>query len=248
MYRFRTFAATALLLALAAAPARAAALEEIDAHTARGNAVFVVLTDAAAEGLDGARAVARAAQQRVPGSAVVELDRSDPTQRAAVAKYRVAGAPVPLILVIAPNGTAVGAARPAAKGAVERVVGLVPSPSKAEYLRILNERKVAIVVFSRKTMKEQSALFEHISELNRTPLLKLRFVLVDIDDPREKTWIAQWKLDPGKLKRPFLVFVDPKGRILGNLTGAPSAAEILAMSNKKVKGCGCGNPNCKGHK
>ncbi len=248
MSRRLTVLSLIVFVASSAAPAHAAGLEDIHGHTSQGRTVFLVLTDAAAKGLDGARKVAATAQQRVPGSAVVVLNRSEPAQRPAVAKYRVAGAPVPLVLVIARSGLAVGAARPHANGAVDRLVGLVPTPAKSDYLRILHERQVAMVVFSRRTMKEQSPLFEQISAVNRTPNRKVRSVLVDLDDPKERAWIAQWKLDPAKVTRPLLIFVNPQGRIIARLEGAPTADEMLKTSRKKVKGCGCGNPNCRGHK
>lgn len=238
-----------ILCAVAAAmPASAAALEDINAHTAKGRTVFLVLTDAAAKDLEKARAVAQAAQKRTPNSAVVELNRSDPAQRAAVTQYRVAAAPVPLVLVVASNGFGVGAALPAAKGAVDRLVALVPTPAKAEYLKALSQRRVAAVVFSRASMKEQSPLFEEISKTARMPKLNMSTVLVNLDDSKEQRWIAQWKLDPKKITRPLLIFVNPKGQILGRLEGAPTAAQMVALSKKKIRGCqdpNCKDPNCR---
>lgn len=235
-------------LGVLAAPAQAGALEDVNTHTSKGRTVFLVLTDAAAKDLKQARATAQAAQKRTANSAVVELNRSDPAQRAAVARFRVAAAPVPLVLCVASNGFGVGAVRPAAKGAVDRLVAMVPSPAKAEYLRVLSERRVAAVVFSRATMTEQSPLFIEISKTVADPKLNMTTVLVDLADTREARWIAQWKLDPKTLKRPLMVFVNPKGQIIGKLEGAPKAAQIVAMAKKKVRGCQdpkCKDPNCR---
>ena len=228
--------------------ARAGALEDISEHTKKGRTVFLVLTDAAASDLKAARAVAHAAQKQTPNSAVVELNRSDPAQRTAVARFRVAAAPVPLVLCIASNGFAVGAVRPAAKGATDRLVGMVPSPGKAEYLSVLSQKRVAAVVFSRASMSERSPLFIEISKTVKDPKSNMTAVLVDLDDARERKWVNQWKLDPKKITRPLVVFVNPKGQILGKLEGAPKAAQMLAMSKKVIRGCQdpkCKDPNCR---
>ena len=83
-------AAFALGLALLAAPAAgsAAALEDITAANKAGKTVFLVVTDAAAKNLDAARNVAHQAMQKTPNSVVLELNRSDPKQAAAVKGYR----------------------------------------------------------------------------------------------------------------------------------------------------------------
>lgn len=229
-------------------PARAGALADVTKHNTQGRTVFLVLTDAAASDLETARAVAQGAAKRTPESAVVELNRSDPAQRDAVARFRVAAAPVPLVLCVASNGFGVGAVRPGTKGAVDRLVGMVPSPAKAEYLRVLSEKRVAAVVFSRSSMREQSPLFEEITKTVKDPKSKMTSVLVDLDDEKERDWIAQWKLDPKKVVRPLVIFVNPKGQILGRLEGAPTAAQMVAMSNKVVRGCqdpNCKDPNCR---
>lgn len=245
MRRLLTIAAV-LCLTLAVVPADASVMEEIKTHNNNGKTVFVVLTDSKAQGLDTARRVAKAAQERVAKSEIVVLNRDDIANRAAVAQYRVAGAPVPLVLVVASNGLPVGAAKPMAPGASERLVGLVPSPAKAKYLKILSQRQVAMVVFSRRTMEEQSPLFEQITAFGRMPKIGTGTVLVNLDDNAEAAWIKQWKMDPKTIKRPLLIFVNPKGQVIGQLEGAPSAQKMQEMASKKADGCGCGNPKCKG--
>ncbi len=228
----------------------AGVLEDVSAHTTKGRTVFLVLTDAVALNLSQARATARAAQQRTPNSAVIELNRSDPAQAAAVAKYRVAAAPVPLVLCVASTGVGVGAVRPTTKGAVARLVAMVPSPAKAEYQRVLSQRRVAAVVFSRATMREQRSLFAEISKMYGVRKLNMTPIFVDLDDVREANWIKTWNLNPKKIKRPLIVFVNPKGQIIGKLRGAPKASQIVQMSKKRVHGCqdpNCKDPNCRHH-
>jgi len=235
------------ILALGLGSATGAADDEVGALTAGGNTVFLVLTDASATGLEKARALAKQAQERTPNSAIVEMNRSDPAQREAVAKYRVAGAPVPLVMVIARNGLPVGAARPAARDALGRLLSLVPSKGKAEYLKILHDKQIAMVVFSRASMEERSPLFEQITALSATPNTNISTVLVDLDDKSERTFIAQWKIVPGKIKKPLVMMVNPKGQLLGQLEGAPTAAQMIELSKVKLLPCGCREGECDGH-
>ena len=244
--RFHVFGA---LCALAMTTSvNAAALDDIKSSTAEGKAVFVIVTDAASRDLDKARAVAKEAHKRAPNSAVVELNRSDPAQKEAVAKYRVATAPVPFVMVVAANGSPVGAIRPTTTFAVDRLVALVPTAAKAKYMKILGERRVAAVVFTRASMRERSPLFEEMSKLARMEDLKLGTVLVDLDDPAEQRFIAEWKLDPKEVKRPLMIFVNPKGQVLGRLEGKPTVEQMVTLSKKRLRGCqdpNCTDPNCK---
>ena len=235
----------AVTLAVAALPSTssAAVMDEITAANAAGKTVFVVLTDAAGKNLQAARAAAKAAQLRTPNSAIIELNRSDPAQKAAVRKYRVAGAPVPLILVVASNGVAAGGSL-VKKGAVERLVKLVPTPGKAAYLAVLNRRATAVVVFSHRKMPLQSPLFEQISAVVRQTKGKVVPVLVDVTNKAEARFMAEWKIDP-RSATPTVVVMNPKGQTLARLSGAPKASQIIAASKKRP--C-CADAGCKGCK
>jgi hypothetical protein len=239
----RTLSAPALValatLALSSAT-HAAAVDDVATANAAGKAVFLVVTDGPGPGLDAARAAAAAAQALAPATTIVELDRRDPAQAPAVAAYRVAAAPVPLVLVIASNGVATGAAKPG-EGAAQRLAALIPSPKKADYLKHLSQQKVALVAFSRANMPERSGLFESLSSATRTLGDKAALVLVDLDDKAEARFVTDLKVDPAATQ-PQLVVVNPKGSVLGRLAGAPKAEEIVAAATKTH--C-CSDPNCK---
>ena len=68
---FRSALAAAVCLALCTPSFAAPVSDVIDAHTAQGRTVFVVLTDAAAQGLENARAVAK--QARGPEKQLFDL-------------------------------------------------------------------------------------------------------------------------------------------------------------------------------
>jgi hypothetical protein len=222
------------LAALVPAPT---ALASVATANGAGRPVFLVVADGTPP--EAARATARQAQLAVPDAVVVELDRADPRQADAVARFRVAAAPVPMLLVVATNGVPTGAARPG-PGAAERLASLVPSKAKAEYLRQLSEQRVAVVMFTRADMPERSPLFEAASAALRSPSAKIGLVPVDLADPGEQRFLDEWKVDRA-MARPLTVLVNPKGMGLGRLEGAPTAEQILQTAAKKP--C-CADPTC----
>jgi hypothetical protein len=238
-------AASFLAAALLALPrvGSAAALDDITAANKAGKTVFLVVTDAAGKNLAGARSVAKQAMQKTKNSVVLELNRSDPAQVAAVRGYRVAGAPVPIVMVIAPNGVGAGASL-VKKGALARLLRLVPTPGKARYLKLLSQRQTALVVFSHGRMKQESALFSEVSKTVTNGKGKISAVLVDVTSPAEQKFLREWKIDP-KSTQPTLIVMNPKGQTLGRFAGVTKTAQILATTKKKP--C-CGDPSCKGCK
>lgn len=220
-------------------------LERITNANRQGQVVFLLLTQGDAAGLAEARTLVAAANGRVAGSAVVELDRAVAENADVVSTYRLQAAPVPLVLVIAQNGVAVGAVRPGDKGALDRLIQLVPSPKKAEYFQLLAQKRIALIAFSRPDMQEQGPLFEALSAVNRTLQERAGLVLVDLGDEAEAKFLAEWKV-PADATRPVLHVVNAKGQPLGRLDGAASAEEILKVVNRKAP-C-CADPGCEGCK
>lgn len=241
-----SIALAAFLIAPTPATASTTASEALATANKAGQVVFLVLTDASAQDTAAARTAAAEAQRQVRSSTVVEVDRGDAANAALIKRYRLQAAPVPLVLVIAQNGVAVGASRPG-KGDVERLVKMVPTPKKADMMLAFEQRKTAIVVFSRPNMTERSALFENLTEVTRTMKDKAQLVLVDLDDKAERKFIDEWEV-PMKSVRPTIVVMNAKGQPLGRLVGLQTAMQIVETCSKKAACCddpSCGCSSCK---
>lgn len=228
-----------LLLLSAPGSVQAAAHEDIASANAAGRTVFLVLTDAAAQGTDDARAAARRAQELAPASTVVELNRSDPASAPVVERYRLKAAPVPLVLVIASNGVAAGAQKPG-KGAAERLVALIPTPKKAEALQAFQDQKRVLLAFTRAGMAEQSALFEAMTRAVQALENTAVSVVVSLDDPAEARFLAEKKVDAATAQKPVLFVLNAKGQTLGRLEGAPTAEKILETAKRPAPCCADG--------
>jgi hypothetical protein len=218
----------------------ATVLTSVATANAAGRPVFLVVSDGSGANADAARAAVRQAHLAVPSAVAVELDRTDPRQADAVAKFRLAAAPVPIVIVVASNGVPTGAARPG-DGAAARLASLVPSKAKADYLKQLSEQRIAVVLFTRANMAERSPLFEAASAALQQLPGKIALVTVDLDDAGEAQFSADLKVDRAA-PRPVTVVVNPKGQILGRFDGAATTAQIAKAAGKKS--C-CDDPNCK---
>ena len=74
-----------------------------------GNSIFIVVTDKLAKGTDYLVKLSEGANKKVKKNVVLKLDRDEKANADLVAKYRIAGAQLPIILVVASNGVVTGA-------------------------------------------------------------------------------------------------------------------------------------------
>ena len=241
-----------LLLLLVAAtlvsvrPTWASVETDLRQATAGGRPVFLIVKQGETRGIDLARRLCAEAQQIVPGSAVVELDRGDPANAAVVAMHRLKSVPVPLILVIASNGVAAGGARPDQVTA-GKLARLVPGPGKSALLKSLSEGKPAFVVFARPAMPGRAGALASCREAALGLKGVASVVEVAVDDPRESPFVAELNVDP-KAADAITVVVNAKGQRVSSFLGVPTAKALADATVAKVGGCApgsCGPGGCK---
>jgi hypothetical protein len=215
---------TSLLLApLAGASAQA----DLEKAAELRKIAFVLVTEPSATGVDQARDLIRQAMQKVPGCTLVELDRSLPANADLVSKYRLAGSPVPLVLVAGRSGVVAGGL-PAAAASAERLVALVPSPKKETILLALQSGKAVFICAGRKSMDTRSTAVSTCSSACDQSSGKCVLIEVDMDDPAEADLAAT---------EPVTLVVNASGQIAGTYVGAVDVAELVQATTKKVGGC-----------
>lgn len=229
-----------LLLAL---PGSAAATpeEDVAAATAAGRPVFLIVTEPKAAGTDLARRVAAEAQKIVAETAIVEMDRTDRANEALVKRYRLESVPVPLILVVGPNGVAAGGAKPA-QVTPGRLAAMVPTPAKAAMLKAIEEKKAVFLVFSRETMTDKAAATNACHTAVATLKGAAAVVPVDLDAEREARFVQEKKVDV-RTKVPIILVHNAKGLVTASLTGVPKSDDLAAAATKTAECCPGGN--CK---
>ena len=114
-----------------------------------GKAVFVVVTGTGVTETDKATTVAKGANALYKNATVVQMDRDDASNSQLVAEWRLAGAPLPLVLVVSPKGQLSGGMI-LAQATAENIAALVPSPKLEEVYASIASNKPALVVFTKK--------------------------------------------------------------------------------------------------
>lgn len=239
-HALRALAVAAVLLSSGSATASVA--DDLAAAKTAGRPVFLVVTDASVASLDLARRVAGEAAQIAGGVAVVEVDRGARENAAVVTTYRLASVPVPLVLVVAGNGVAVGGARPHQITAA-RLARMVPTPAKAAHMKALSEGRADFVVFSRESSLGRAEALAACRAAAATLGGRADLVLVDLDDPAEAAFRDELQVD-AKTKVVVVKVYNAKGKPTDTFR-EHLTAEALVASVGKEGDCGCGPEGCK---
>lgn len=219
---------------------------ELDKAKKAGKAVFVVVTGTGSADNDKAKEIAKGANGIYKNATVVEMNRDDAANAKLVAEWRLAGAPLPLILVLSSKGQPAGGLL-LAQATAENVAALVPSPKLEAVYDAIGSGKHAIVVFTKNSFVDKTEVLkvakEAVSKLNNQAVL----VEVDMDDTKENGFMNQLRIDKLTTKASTTIVINKQGQVAGTSTTVPDAAKLVAAATAPVKsGCGpgCGPAGC----
>ena len=219
---------------------------DIEQANKAGKAVFLVVTDPGVKETGQALEIARGAQKLAPESTVIEMNRADTANSQLVAQYRLAGAPVPLILLIASNGVVAGGV-PAEQAQPDMLVKLIPSPGKAEVVKALTGGKAVFVIASRKSMGDRLKVLETCKNASNELKDKAIAVSIDMDDKKESSFLQQLRANMSSTE-PATFVLNAQGQVTGNFIGPVQVTQLVQAATKKAGGCcpggskkGCGS-------
>jgi len=232
----------ALLLSLSAASVRADVAGDLKGAAAAARPVFLVVTEGEARGTDLALRVCAEAAKILPEAVVARLDRADPANSAITKRYRLESVEVPLILVIASNGVAAAATKPAAVTA-NRLVRMVPSPAKAAQLKAVEEGKATFLVFTGERTPGRLGAIGACDEAIKLLGGKGATVVVDLADPIEAGFVLAMKVDAAT-KVAVTVVMNARGQQTAKFDAVPEPAALVDAAKKVAQEC-CPGGNCK---
>lgn len=210
-----------------------------------GKAVFVVVTGTGVTETDKATTVAKGANAIYKNSAVVQFDRDDSANSQLVAEWRLAGAPLPLLLVVSPKGQLSGGMI-LSQATAENIAALIPSPKLEEVQTAIITSKPVLVVFTKKSMSDRTEVLQVVKET----LTKLKnnavIIEVDMEDAQEANFMNQLQIDKASLVSTTLV-INTQGQVAGTSKSVPNAEKLALAATAPVKsGCGpgCGPAGC----
>ena len=215
--------------------------QDIEKANKKGNVVFLVVTDKGNIKNQEAMTLAKNAQKTFAKSTVLELDRGNVADYSLVKEYGLAGAPVPLILVIAKNGFVVGGA-PLQGLTVDDIVQMIPTPKLEDLYASVAKGKHAIIVFSKKAFADKNETIKNSKEAVSMLNGEAVYIEVDMDDPKEANFTNKLGIDKSQTKASITLVVNKQGQVAGTSTTIPDPQKLVTAAKTPVKG-GCG-PGC----
>lgn len=209
------------------------------------NSVFLVVTDSNKTDIKKAMEIAATANLSVKKSTVVTLDREDKNNKDIVTKYGLAGAPLPILLVISPKGILAGGYL--LKDATsELLVKLIPSPKQDEVLLALNNKKSVLIVAAKSTFTDKEKVIENCKSAVALNVNKTELIEIDLSDTKEKSFLELLKVNTATTTT-VTVVVNTKGQVNGTFYELKDAASLVTLANKVSSSC-CpagSNKTCK---
>ena len=220
--------------------------EELDKAKKEGKAVFIVVTETGVTNVDKAIEIAKGANAIYKNAVIVQMNRDDSVNASLVAKWRLSGAPLPLILVLSSKGQPTGG-YVLKQATAENIAALVPSPKLEQVYEAIANNKYAIVAFTKKSFDNRAEVLKEcnkaVTELNNEAV----FIEVDMTDPNEASFMQKLRINPLMAKSSVTLVINKQGQVAGTSSTTPDANKLVAAAKTPVKsGCGpgCGPAGC----
>jgi hypothetical protein len=167
---------------------------------------------------------------------------TDIKESGTVTKYGINQAPLPVVLVFAPNGAVTGGFPE--KVTVQQLEKCIVSELTTKILKPLQEQKLVLVLLQNNKTAYNKESTDAATEFSNDTKLKgyVEIIKTDPANSENKEFVAQCKLD-GKMSEATIVFLAPPGSIVGTYKGK-TTKEILLSGLAKLSSCGsggCGN-------
>lgn len=170
----------------------------------------------------------------------VRVNVGDKANRQVISQYGADRSPVPLTIVIAPNGAITGGFPREIKKTDFSDVFV--SDGTAAVLKVMQNRKIAAVCVQNGKTKHNKECQATARGVKADSRLGGAVEIVTIDPSSESKLLKQWGVN-GKSSNAQLVVVAPPGRVVGKFDGAATKASVTASLMRSMSG-GCGGGSC----
>lgn len=218
---------------------------QIEQANKKGKTVFLVVYEREGADKDKAVKIAREAHlKRAKTTTVIELNKSDKANNELITKYRLAGAPMPLLLVIDKNGIPAGGLV-LANATADALIKIIPSAKHSEILKAINDQKGVLIVAYKIGMVNKTKAIENCKKAIKSMNNGAVMVELNIDDANEANLIKQLKVNTSTTE-PIIYTVNKLGQITGIFDVNASTIDLKNAISKVIRGCcgpgkACGN-------
>jgi hypothetical protein len=175
------------------------------------------------------------------------VDVNSMSDRAIVTRYGLDRAPMPLVLVLAPNG-AVTKSFIGDLASADWETAFV-SPSAQKCLKALQDRKLVFICIQNGQTQHDTEAMQGVKEFTAAPQYAGTTEVVTLDpaDPAERGFLEILKVQPATAEA-VTVLMAPPGSIVGTYTGATSKDTFVAATKGAARGCDPRSGCCGGAK
>ena len=206
---------------------------DIEKAQKAGKTIYLIVAEKTSKGTDALLKTAENAQKKAKNTAVFKLERDNKVNASLISKFRLAGASLPLVLVVAPNGVVAGSLS-AKETTIDRLIADIPSKNQSDVLLGFENKKAAIIICGKKSAKDKEAIEAECKKALTSLGNKATLVFVDVDNKEEANFMNLLKPD---LNKTTVIIFNGSGQYTGTLEANAKAAAIVTLANKKVGGC-----------
>lgn len=189
------------------------------------------------------QAVKQHTATRTEEASVSLVPAGHPSEKRLVDKLGVSRAPMPLCVVMAPNGAVTGLFQKAPSA--KEVANAFVTPTMTHCMKAMQEGKIVLISVERNGDATPAAA---VADFQADPHYQNRVATVTLNpaDPKETDFLSQLDLDAANKDAIATILLAPPGVLVGKYKAdavhADMAAELAAAGK-----C-CDDPNCKHHK
>jgi hypothetical protein len=223
------------------APPPSKTQQAMDSASKAQKFMFIVFWQEKGAEVDGLMAKVKALRQELPEHiAWAKVNVDDEAEATIIKRYNVSRAPMPMVLVVAPNGAITGGY--AKELTDEQIDEALVTPTMMVCMKALQMRKLVLV---RLHTDGDTELPAGAADFVADPHYAKRTVVVPLDasDRAEARFLSDLQVDPDKEDVPAVALLAPPGVLVAKFTANVAMQDMTARLHAAGK-C-CDDPNCK---
>lgn len=174
----------------------------------------------------------------------ISMNVNESSTQPFIDKYKLERAPMPFVMVIAPNGAVTGGF-PSFTG--QQLSDSIVSAGATNCLKALQENKLVVLCLKNKQTAHNQDVSQTINSFKTDTRFSkaTRIVVIDPSDNRELKFLNQLEVNPSTTEATTLL-ITPPATVIGKFQGAITKDQLVASIKKATSGC-CGGKCCNGH-